>query len=115
MSGAEPGRDLSATETRMEIGLALAREGRREGHEDRVGVAEPVIVRGRGERPDDQRFEHFGRNVLDVALPALSRRRARRRRRRAARSTGVGEGPCERDADVAGADEATSRFNGSGS
>ena len=61
VSGAEPGRDLlGGRDEDAQVGLALARERRRESHEDRVDVAEPVVVRGRGDEAGlDERRQHL--------------------------------------------------------
>ena len=55
-----------------EVGLALLRERRRQGDQDRVGVAQHVVVgrRARGARSSTSCAERLGRDVLDVALAA---------------------------------------------
>ncbi len=51
-----------------EVRLALLRQRRRERDQDRVGVAELVVVRRRADPPLlDERRERLGRDVLDVA------------------------------------------------
>ncbi len=54
-----------------EIRLALLRERRREGDEDRVRVAQDVVVGRRGEAAlGDEIRKCLGRDVLDVAVAA---------------------------------------------
>ena len=88
-----------------QVGLALARERRGEGDEDRVRVAELVVVgRRRDEALVDERLQDVRGDVLDVALARVELGDASwidvDEQDALAR---VGEGACERHADVAGA------------
>ena len=67
---AESLRDLGrGRDEDPEVGLALLRERCRERDEDRVGLAHLVVVGRRGDEALlDERPEHLGRDVLDVAL-----------------------------------------------
>jgi hypothetical protein len=90
-----------------EVGLALPREGGRERDENRVGLAELVVIgRRRDEAVVDERLQHIGRHVLDVALAGVQLGDALRvdvhEEHALAR---LGEGSRERHADVAGADD----------
>ena len=59
------------TEQDRQVGLALARERRRQRDQDRVRGAERVVVRRRDEPVVDERAEHVARDVLDVAVAAV--------------------------------------------
>ena len=90
-----------------QIGLALARERRRERDEDRVGVAQLVVVGRRGDEPGlDERLEHLRRDVLDVALAGVQLRDAVGVDVDEQHAlAGIGEGASERQADVARSDD----------
>src|SRR5262249_7670437 len=70
---AEPGRDpLRRLEDDRQVRLALVGERRREGDQERVGLAPRVVVAGGGEAPGvDQLAERLRGDVLDVALAAV--------------------------------------------
>ena len=90
-----------------QVGLALAREGRRQRDQDRVGFAHLHVV---GRRADqlllDERCKPLAFDVLDVALAPVQRIDDARddvdEEHPAAR---LGEGRRERQADVARADD----------
>ena len=86
---AQPLRDLlRGRDEDLRSGSRWRESGVGSAIEDRVGVAELVVVRRRGDPPVvDERLERLGRDVLDVALAAVQRARpAPGRRRRAGRS-----------------------------
>ncbi len=86
---AQPRRDLlRCRDEDPQVGLALSRERGRQGDENRVGLAQLVVVGRRGDEPAlDERLQDLGRDVLDVALAVGSAvRRAPGRRPRGARA-----------------------------
>ena len=89
-----------------EVGLSLLRERRRERNQNRVGVAQLVVV-GRGVQSTlvHEALEGLGRHVLDIALAAVQFLHTLGvpvdEQHRAAR---LREHLRERDADVAGSD-----------
>src|SRR5207247_11386438 len=55
-----------------EIRLALARKGRRQGNEDRVGLLEHSVVGGRSDQPAvDELLQDLRGDIADVALAAV--------------------------------------------
>ena len=108
MSRAETRCDrLGGRDEDPQVWLALAREGRRERDENRVRLAQLVVVRRRGDEACvDERLQHLGGDVLDVALARVQLFDASgidvHEQHLLA---GVGERACEREADVAGADD----------
>ena len=90
-----------------QIGLALAGQRRRERDEDRVGVAQLVVVGRRGDEAGlDERPQNLRRDVLDVALPGVELRDAIGVDVDEQHGgAGIGEGASERQADVARADD----------
>ena len=73
MPGPQPAADLGGgVEHDREVGLALLRERRRQRDQDRVRVAEHVVVRRGGEAAvADEAPEELRRDVLDVALATV--------------------------------------------
>ena len=104
----KPGRDLlGGRDEDAQVGLALARERRREGDEDGVDVPQLVVVRRRGDEPGvDERLQYLRRHVLDVALALVQLGDAGRVDVHEQHAlAGVGERAREREADVAGSDD----------
>ena len=108
MALAEARRDLLGRRTDdREVGLALLRERRRQRDQDRVGLAQLVVV-GRGAQAAlvDELLQLRAGDVLDVALAAVQLRDALGADvDEQDGAPGVGEDLGERDADVAGADD----------
>ena len=105
----EPPADLPrGAQDDREIGLALPGERGRECDQDRVGVAEDVVVGRRGERAvADEPCEHVARDVLDVALAGVDLRNTFGDDvDEHDRASGLGEHLRERQPDVPGADDA---------
>ena len=75
MARAQPSGDpIDGLEQDGDVRLALLRQRRGEGDDDRVGVAKRVVVgRRRDAALGDERAELLGRHVLDVALAAVDR------------------------------------------
>ena len=105
---AEPRRDLLGRRAHdREVGLALLRERRRQRDQDRVGLAQLVVVGRRAQAAlVDELLQLLARDVLDVALAAVQLRDALGADvDEQHRAPGVGEDLGERHADVAGADD----------
>ena len=108
MPGSQTRRDLlGGGDEDPQVRLALPRERRRERDEDRVGLAQLVVVGRRGDEPGlDERLQHLGRDVLDVALAGVQLRDALGVDVDEQHAlAGVGEGACEGQADVARSDD----------
>ena len=107
MSLAQPFRDLlRGCVHDREVRLALLRERRRQRDQDRVSIAQLVVVGGRTQEVSvDEALQHLRRDVLDVALAPVQLRNtsgvALDEEHAAAR---LGEHLGKRDADVAGSD-----------
>ena len=109
--------DLAALEDRREalggaldvgeVGLALARERRRQRDQHRVCVLHLLVVRARDDEALlDERREALGGDVLDVARPAVERvDDSRLHVDDEDAPASLGERDCERQTDVAGADD----------
>ena len=105
---AQPRRDLLGRRAHdREVGLALLRERRRQRDQDRVGLAQLVVVGRRAQAALlDELLQLLARDVLDVALAAVQLRDALGADvDEQHRAPGVGEDLGERHADIAGADD----------
>ena len=110
----QPGRDSArCVEDDREIRLALLRQRRRECDEDRLRIANHLIVeRGADATGVHVRLQLLRRDVLDVALAAVERLDdAGLDVDEDDGATGVRKDLCERDADVPRADDGDVRLH----